>query len=638
MYTALKRVSDRCKESYKERSSKASGVLKHNVFINMNGSHVSALTSNTRSATGVKSTEHVEHSTRAIDLNSASQITGAKDTNSANDITDQNTLKAASTSPSDDNLRNPIFGLPLPPTLFTNYDDSPTPPLPPTPLEIRSKLYYRFKPLPHHPFAPSPLSMCVPVSPNGSASLDEQIQLEILGAEGLLEEEDYELSPFNTIATPTTEIEDGTIYHRVGNAVMAVSPASTEEAEAFHSIDNNNGQAQVEEQPVNGNRFPSLAALPRDDPSAHGADIVSSGVSLAFSDELRAFRERNRALTLAALTGNDPFAVGTVSNGVPTGFNDELRARQNINGHGPFVQGVNGFLFPFLPTTYGAGPISPATAHINDDTLIKLEFDDRMFAATIHTLTGESNYFKGKILDLQTCARTGETFRLETDPDIFPYILDYLETGILPVVYDIKEGFDFPLYRKLFLDARTYGIHKLYRWIGEAQYLAAVTVKTLVFTAERMTALPATIANHPGLEWCTRDTVKRAVWVCPREIYEHHRMEDCDDACEQEMFKYGPWPRGGCGYGRIETDVPYMAWGIKEVTVNHEMCWTRDGTAGGHGATLASYGSAGPSESGRSTEVAATVGTAISSDNFIPHGLPDVGLGDYVDPGAAGFI
>ncbi|KAF2183994.1 hypothetical protein K469DRAFT_439100, partial [Zopfia rhizophila CBS 207.26] len=65
---------------------------------------------------------------------------------------------------------------------------------------------------------------------------------------------------------------------------------------------------------------------------------------------------------------------------------------------------------------------------------------------------------------------------IDVDSNLFEYILQYLQRGVLLVFYNGVKGHDYALYGALLEEARFFGINRLEKWLSEQKYLEAVKV------------------------------------------------------------------------------------------------------------------------------------------------------------------
>ena len=114
--------------------------------------------------------------------------------------------------------------------------------------------------------------------------------------------------------------------------------------------------------------------------------------------------------------------------------------------------------------------------------LVTIKTLQRTFVTDPEGWQGQSLYFN--------CLFSGEwgdkqedgSYFIESDANIFEYILRYLRTGVLPVFYDRMAGHNFPLYQALLEESKYFAIGRLERWLCERKYPEAVKIEYMVKT------------------------------------------------------------------------------------------------------------------------------------------------------------
>ena len=89
----------------------------------------------------------------------------------------------------------------------------------------------------------------------------------------------------------------------------------------------------------------------------------------------------------------------------------------------------------------------------------------RNFITDPETWLGQSIYFKKLFSGQWGDQQEDGSYFIETDADIFEYILRYLRTGVLPVFCDSRKGHDFALYQALLEEAEYFVIERLEKWL-----------------------------------------------------------------------------------------------------------------------------------------------------------------------------
>ena len=120
---------------------------------------------------------------------------------------------------------------------------------------------------------------------------------------------------------------------------------------------------------------------------------------------------------------------------------------------------------------------------------IALQISDRTFVTTkstlIHGMRDGSQYFK-TTFDFNNRSSnqsiSGDnpvtpTYYLDLDPEIFGHVLSYLRSGVMPLLWEKKNGFDYGAYAKLQRMAEFLQIKRLTKWLKDKEYVKAVQHK-----------------------------------------------------------------------------------------------------------------------------------------------------------------
>ncbi|ORY69069.1 BTB/POZ protein, partial [Pseudomassariella vexata] len=172
-----------------------------------------------------------------------------------------------------------------------------------------------------------------------------------------------------------------------------------------------------------------------------------------------------------------------------------------------------------------------------------LKVGEQHFNTFRDTLTGESKYFAARFLGSWNDTDKDGSYFIDTDPDIFKYVLNYLRDGSLPLFFNAAtKEFNYEKYTALLGQAKYFGIAKLENWIEKERYLAAAKTE---YTSTMISGdnLNAEISYH-------FDTVKgnatldlsygwgtKKVYVCPRAIPVHRGQPDlCGAKCHKAQI------------------------------------------------------------------------------------------------------
>ncbi|KAK4649717.1 uncharacterized protein QC761_0024230 [Podospora bellae-mahoneyi] len=68
---------------------------------------------------------------------------------------------------------------------------------------------------------------------------------------------------------------------------------------------------------------------------------------------------------------------------------------------------------------------------------------------------------------------------VDSDPETFRHILQYLRRGVFPLIYDQNKGHNYKLYADILAEAKHFGIPKLECWLTDQLYLRCITSSTV---------------------------------------------------------------------------------------------------------------------------------------------------------------
>ena len=187
-------------------------------------------------------------------------------------------------------------------------------------------------------------------------------------------------------------------------------------------------------------------------------------------------------------------------------------------------------------------------------TPIQLQVGERRFTTLASTLTDGSSFFASLLSDRWSDSRSDDgSFFVDADPDLFAHILRYLRRGVLPILYNKCQGFDYGFYGALKEEAEYFGIEPLRKWIEEKEYLRAVTIR---YSAEEVKGQGI---GADGYDATVDGSIERSyhpfwrtekVYQCPRGIYIHNgnpsacgrmclkaKSEDGDDYVDRDVLR-----------------------------------------------------------------------------------------------------
>ncbi|KXH44756.1 hypothetical protein CNYM01_02221 [Colletotrichum nymphaeae SA-01] len=116
---------------------------------------------------------------------------------------------------------------------------------------------------------------------------------------------------------------------------------------------------------------------------------------------------------------------------------------------------------PSVPAGFGMPPLYRGQ--------IKLEIGGRRFVSSMDVLE-RSPWFKYIFsINFRDWYRDG-VFHFDNDGDLFAHILRFLRTGMYPLFWDARNGFDYAMYAMIQQQARYYMLYDLEAWIAQQKY------------------------------------------------------------------------------------------------------------------------------------------------------------------------
>ncbi|TDZ26251.1 hypothetical protein Cob_v001173 [Colletotrichum orbiculare MAFF 240422] len=109
---------------------------------------------------------------------------------------------------------------------------------------------------------------------------------------------------------------------------------------------------------------------------------------------------------------------------------------------------------------------------------VDLEVGGRLFVTSIEVLE-RSPWFRYLLsINYQEWYRDG-VLHIDNDPDLFAHILRYLRTGVYPLFWNARSGFDYGLYSLMYQQAKYYLLPKLEAWIRQQKYQDVIKFEIL---------------------------------------------------------------------------------------------------------------------------------------------------------------
>ncbi|KXH65860.1 hypothetical protein CSAL01_02909 [Colletotrichum salicis] len=125
---------------------------------------------------------------------------------------------------------------------------------------------------------------------------------------------------------------------------------------------------------------------------------------------------------------------------------------------------------PSVPAGFGMPPLYRGQ--------IKLEIGGRRFVSSMDVLE-RSPWFKYIFsINFRDWYRDG-VFHFDNDGDLFAHILRFLRTGMHPLFWDARNGFDYAMYAMIQEQARYYMLYDLEAWIAQQKYHDVVETQVI---------------------------------------------------------------------------------------------------------------------------------------------------------------
>ncbi|KAF9730054.1 hypothetical protein PMIN01_11987 [Paraphaeosphaeria minitans] len=214
---------------------------------------------------------------------------------------------------------------------------------------------------------------------------------------------------------------------------------------------------------------------------------------------------------------------------------------------------------------------------------ITIKTPQRSFITDPGNWQGESEYFHKLFSGKWSDKEEDGSYFIGSDAYIFEHILQYLQSGVLPVFYDKKTGHNFPLYQAVLAESRYFAIDRLEKWLCERRYLDAVKINyQATETQDRGTYQKHTTTGADGRTFMVEDqlidittssnmdvtmvpvTQQTNVFYCPDGKHGRSNEEYCRSCIDRARVSVnGGW--------RNEDQ---LKWCIvrKEVVVDHDLC------------------------------------------------------------------
>jgi len=165
---------------------------------------------------------------------------------------------------------------------------------------------------------------------------------------------------------------------------------------------------------------------------------------------------------------------------------------------------------------------------------INLQVGARRFTTLRSTLISKSGFFASLLSRRWEHNKQPDgSYRVDSDPDLFEHILQYLRRGIFPLFYDDAKGHDFAKYNAVLQEAKYFLIEPLVKWLEEQNYLSAITrwVTVTEHKDGKGDRLRFFAPSYIKME-CYPLNMTRAVFRCPKQV--HSTPEACGKSCRKK--------------------------------------------------------------------------------------------------------
>lgn len=162
---------------------------------------------------------------------------------------------------------------------------------------------------------------------------------------------------------------------------------------------------------------------------------------------------------------------------------------------------------------------SPTDSSPSRDT-VTLQVCERRFITTRDTLVAESDFFASALSEQSSIAQENGCYFVDSDANLFEWILRYLRRGVFPLFYDESKGHDYAAYVALLEEAKYFRIQRLEQWLENQRYLDAVRTVYSVTEVEDINELSRSQLSNSELEFYPNRFIRK-VYICPRGIHVH---------------------------------------------------------------------------------------------------------------------
>lgn len=167
---------------------------------------------------------------------------------------------------------------------------------------------------------------------------------------------------------------------------------------------------------------------------------------------------------------------------------------------------------------------------------VTLDVGGRKFITLASTLQ-ESDFLSALVSGRWDHNRQADgSFFIDTKPDLFQHILEYLRRQSMPLCWDREKGHDLAMYKALLQEAEYYGRPRLSRWLSEGRYMNAVSVTTKITQKPMPDDRTIEFASHSEYRKVETAPREEVLFMC-QKYPDHEVPSQCRSYCGEPREK-----------------------------------------------------------------------------------------------------